>query len=89
MEEDLQYAIVYINRAIRNLAKVPEKQAIHEVLEMCGAIDERYKEFCSEFDEQDGLPEGTTYGKEDGISIEFYLEADDWHKVSLALRKLG
>ena len=89
MQNDLQKAINLINRASRKLALVPDKQALHEVLEMCRAIDERYKEFCGEFDEQDDLSDGTTYNNEDGISIEFYLEAGDWHKVSLALRKLG
>lgn len=56
------------------------------MLQAVRVLDEHYKEFCNEFDENDGSSEGTTYKQ--GINIEFYIEADLWHDVSLALRKI-
>ena len=49
-------------------------------------LDERYKEVTLEQDNMDGLPPGTTYHDDYGVPIEFYIEQDDWHDISLALR---
>lgn len=87
VDDKLQFCEVTI-RAIRaDLKVIPEKMAIHDLLEACQKLDEKYKEFCASFDTDDKLEPGTTY-KEGGLSIEFYIEADDWHEISEALRKI-
>ena len=84
----LALAKSYIEQAEADLSAVPEKEAIHKLIQTCELLDERYKEFCAEFDEDDGLGEGTTYNNESSMSIEFYIEAADWHEISKALREL-
>lgn len=62
---------------------------IDELLEVIGELDNYYKEeFCAQTDEERDLPTGTTYNMRAGISLEFYIEADDWHRISKAYRKL-
>ena len=50
------------------------------------ALDERYKDWCKEQDEDAGDLEGTCYAE--GTSMEFYIESDDWHNISVQLRKI-
>ena len=63
-----------------------KKQALIDLIEACEAIDAHYKEFCDWNDEEDGIKFGTTY--EEGMNVEYQIEASWWHDVSLALRKL-
>jgi len=84
---DLERAQHLIQRAIDDLKEAPEKETIAELLDACEAVDRHYKErFCHECDLDYGEEEGTTY--EHGISLEFYIEADWWHDISKAIRKL-
>lgn len=71
-----------------SLNKTPEKAYIADLLKACTALDNYYKQWCDEGDEDCGDAKGTTYNSKGGISMEFYIEASDWHQVSLALRKL-
>ena len=57
-----------------------------DILRAILALDMRYQEFCARFDEDDGEPKGSLYKDPHGISIEFYIEAEDWRKISLAFR---
>ena len=86
IEDRLEYAKNYIDAALKDLEESPEKSAIAELLNTIKSVDGYYKEWCAEFDDEHGDPEGSTY--EHGVSIEFYIEAEDWHDISLALRKL-
>jgi len=68
-----------------DLKNAPEKANITELMEACEKLDRYYKSrFCAEIDSEYGEEPGTTY--EDGISLEFQIEADWWHDISVALR---
>lgn len=60
---------------------------IYNLIEKCQQLDVHYKQYCDEVDEADDAEPGTTY--RDGISIEFYIEADWWHDISLILREMN
>jgi len=84
---DLERAKNLIQNVIKELEEAPEKKAIIELINACEAIDRYYKErYCAELDLDYNEPDGTTY--EEGICLEFYIEAEWWHDVSKALRKL-
>lgn len=87
MMDDLERAQNLIQRVITDLNEEPEKEALTELLDACESLDRYYKErFCAECDLDYGEEPGTTY--EHGISLEFYIEADWWHTISQAIRKL-
>jgi len=87
VEYDLQKAQNLIVHAIKDLEAAPEKSAIVELLDAVEAVDNYYRDrFCAELDDDYGEGKGSTY--EHGISLEFYIEADWWHDISVALRKL-
>ena len=79
-------AIFTLEHVLEDLKSAPEKENIVDLIKACELIDEKYQEMCSEFDRDDKLIPGTTYTH--GINIEFYIEANWWHDVSEALRKL-
>jgi len=76
-----------INNAIEEIKNAPEKESIIELIASCQALDVYYKEWCKEQDEDTGDPVGTCY--KEGTSMEFYIESDDWHNISIQLRKLN
>lgn len=82
----LEGAIRFIQQGIEEIEKAPQMNAILGLIEACQHIEERYEQFCVEQDEDAGDESGTTYKY--GVSLEFYIEADDWHRISLQLRKL-
>jgi hypothetical protein len=82
----LQTAKRYLDAAIQDLETAPEKTALVDLLRAIRSIDNYYKDWCDEIDEENNDTQGTTY--EEGVSMEFYIEADWWHDVSVALRKL-
>lgn len=86
MQNDLQHAINVIQSVKVQLTQTPETSAIVELIKACEHLDEYYKRMCDDMDLDSDDPEGTTY--QEGISIEFYIEADLWHDVSVQLRKL-
>lgn len=59
-----------------------------EILDTLDLLDQDYMEYCSNLDLERGDEPGTAYNDEYGPNIEYYIEADDWHKISRALRKL-
>jgi len=88
----LKYKVEQARRLLKNalteIEDAPELSAIIDLLAACEVIDERYQDFCADFDRDDGDEIGTLYNSYGGISIEYYIEADWWHDVSRALRAL-
>lgn len=76
----------YADSALAELDRTPQQEAIMELMETCQKIDDYYRDyFCEEFKEMDG---DDIYNSEGGVNVEFYIEADDWHDISKALRKI-
>jgi hypothetical protein len=88
MEWSTERAISDLEMALEQLKKNRAVGLSAELLDAIEALDEHYKEFCSELDIQDDLEPGTTYNDDCGVPIEFYIEADDWHNISLAFRNM-
>ena len=62
---------------------------INDLVEVCLALDAQYKEyFCAENDEEDGMELGTTYYSDRGVNVEYYIEANMWHRISKIIRKM-
>ena len=75
-------------RAVENELKTEKDVGLTaDIIRALTKMDERYREFCNRFDEEDGKDLGTTYEDDFGPSVEFYVEADHWHELSLALRQ--
>lgn len=83
---DLKRAKSIIEKSIKDLEEKPDQILVKELIEACKAIEPTYKKMCDDSDEQCCDPKGTSYN--DGISIEFYIEADQWHIISECLRKM-
>jgi len=88
IEWDLQQVENLLTRIRERIEADEDIGLLAELMETVGVLDERYKEFCDEIDREDGEEVGSMYNDEFGPNIEFYIEADDWHKISLAFRKL-
>lgn len=86
-QQAIKNAISILENVLHRMDVEPAAGAITDLVEACKVIDDHYKMYCEEFDVDDDVPRGTTYNE--GVNIEFYIEADWWHDVSLALRKLG
>ena len=72
---------------VKNTLKAEEQVSLStDLLRALLSLEERYKEVTLEQDAMDDLPPGTTYHDDYGVPIEFYIEQDDWHDISLALR---
>lgn len=82
----LEMANKWLTNAIESLDNLPTEAVIADLIEAVESIDSYYKDWCDEMDEDNGDEIGTAY--ENSAYIEFYIEADWWHKVSLALRKI-
>lgn len=59
---------------------------ILELLSVLKELDEQYRDWCSEIDDEYEEEIGTTY--ENGISLEYYIEAETMHTISKLLRKI-
>jgi len=70
---------------LKDIENVPEKAAISNLLKALQLIEDYYKSWCREHDDDTGDAPGTTY--KNGTFIEFYIESDWWHDVSKELRK--
>lgn len=88
----IEYNLKQIERATENIKKTLNEtenykiELIDDLVKACEVIDNVYYEMCGVYDIEDGLSQDTTYNE--GVSIEFYIEAEWWHEVSIALRKL-
>jgi hypothetical protein len=71
-----------------NFEEAPEKGDIIDILEALEQIDIYYDLWCTDIDIYNDKPVGTTYKSNNGISLEFCIEADTWHYISKLLRKL-
>lgn len=84
----LERAKQIIQDSLDDLDSIPETEALSELFDALLVIDSNYRnEYCLNVDAGYNEKPGTTY--EDGTCMEFYIESDWWHDVSLALRKLG
>ncbi len=86
MIDNLTKAKMLIDEAIGELKSTPEKKIIAELLAACEIIDAHYKEACDDIDDALREKQGTAY--RDGWNMEYYIESDWWHQVSIQLRKL-
>lgn len=85
--QKLERCKLHIEQVIEDLNAVPsDKVLIAELLDALAPLEERYEDFCQGCDEDFGEAPGTTY--QDGTSMEFYIESNDWHRISLVLRKI-
>ena len=86
MENVLLDHLIYAKRKIADLEeeleRLPDIQAMADLIVACEALDSSYKRWCEEADEDDR----TTYNE--GANVEFYVEAVDMHDMSIALRRL-
>lgn len=86
--KDIQQAIQKALHTLESNSKqsitITKDERVEKLLHKLIAIDEGvYKPFCESFDDE---VEGETY--KHGISLEFYMEASDWHDVSVLLREI-
>ena len=86
IEWTLKSARHQIDDALQLLEKAPEKTAIIDLINACEKIDRHYEEECKAVDEAYDEEEGFHY--EHGFNMEYYIESDWWHEISVALRKL-
>lgn len=93
MDRDIEYDLRTIDGVLQRVRHAVDCDKTigltAELLKALESMDEQYKEFCAELDEVNGEEKDTTYNNVFGPSIEFYIEADDWHKISRALRKMN
>jgi len=87
IKDDIEIAQRYLQKVQKGIEDTPNLEALNELMEALIPIEMHYRDFCEGCDQDFGDEPGTTY--EDGISLEYYIEASWWHEVSLALRKLG
>ena len=88
IKDNIEYAERYLAKAKEDIEKNPDIDTLSELLDALFVIENYYRDrFCPECDEDFGEDNGTTY--EEGISLEFYIEAVWWHDVSKAIRKLS
>jgi len=59
-----------------------------ELIDTISEVDEKYWDFCTDLDSVHGEEEGSNYHSPDGTSVEFYIEATDWHKISRLVRHI-
>lgn len=84
-----------INRSLQTLKQVkteieqlPTIQDLSTVMDVLECWEHRYKEWCDEVDEEEGIEVGKSYNDSYGHSIEYYVEAHEMHALSLAFRNL-
>ena len=87
IEYNLKQAQHQIQGCIDLLNMIPDKAVLAEIFQILQRLDADYKNWCDEYDEQcgDGAI-GFTY--ENGISLEYYIEAETMHDLSKLIRKL-
>jgi len=80
--------IAQIEDSIKDLEEDPHKEGkvLIKLIDACKDIEPYYKRMCDEMDDNYGDPKGSNY--QDSPSIEFYIEADWWHRISKCLRKM-
>lgn len=83
--EDIEFQLSQVRESLERDEKIGLTDEMIATLKL---LDFHYQEYCAELDKEYNEPEGTTYNNKYGPSIEYYIEADMWHDVSLALRQL-
>lgn len=82
----IKQSLQYIEEEIDKIDNAPERSAIVELIESLEDLDESYRMYCKQLDEEREVEAGTHYT--DGVYDDFYIEAELFHEVSLALRKI-
>ena len=78
---NVTFAMTMLEQAKRDLEAEETIGLDADLLRSLLILDERYKEYCLSFDDPK-----KGYHADFGPNIEFYIEAADWHRISLALR---
>ena len=82
----IKYIQSQLSDVLELLIKNPKQDLIISLITECKKIDDEYKQWCDEWDEDNNQPIEYTY--KHGICMEFYIESAAWHDISLILRKL-
>jgi hypothetical protein len=85
LSRKLKVAMTMIKDVHDSLTWTPAMDIKDELIDLLLELDGRYQDFCWEADTEMLLEKGTTY--EQGINLEFYIEASDWHRISKMIRK--
>ena len=88
INDQIKRSIHMLNGIAEELNSLPHVQALTDLMSVLEDWDCRYKEHCSDVDEQEGLDDGTTYNADCGEYIEYYVETDEMHTLSKAFRAL-
>ena len=67
-------------------SEITKQTDISDLINLVRKLNVQYFDWCTGIDDEYDQPHGTTY--EDGISLEYYIEAEDMHKLSKLLRKI-
>lgn len=81
-------AISALQHIKKDIESIPDETSFREMRNVLDLWDYRYKLWCSEMDEEYGEEEGTHYNSEDGLSLEYYVEADEVHELLKAYKQL-
>lgn len=84
----VQRAVKSLNSVTDHIATLPELGDIDSLMEILEEWDARYKEYCEDHDTESDNPVGTTYNSSCGTNMEYYVESDDMHSLSLVFRNL-
>ena len=84
--DHIERAQVHLERAVKDLQADEQVGLTADLLRALLALEEQYKEHTLDLDREHGERPGTAY-HEGGNCIEFYIESDAWHEISVALRK--
>jgi DNA gyrase/topoisomerase IV subunit A len=86
MKDTLEAIQRLAHAGLAEIEQTPEREHIAKLIEACERLDEYYKDWCEEIDDEYGDERGTAY--EQGTNMEFYIESSEWHNISEALREL-
>lgn len=67
-------------------SEITKQTDISDLINLVRKLNVQYFDWCMEMDDEFGEPHGTTY--ENGVSLEYYIEAKDMHELSKLVRKL-
>lgn len=71
-----------------DMESFPTENSFREMRNVLDQWDYRYKQWCSAMDEEYGEEQGTHYNSEYGLSLEYYVEADEVHELLKAYKQL-
>ncbi len=87
LKPEVERALQVIRKALDRDDRIVNNLKIFDIIDVCEKIDRQYRELCDGIDEVTGDEIGTAYAE--GVNTEFYIEAADWHKISMFLREVN